>query len=380
MFLDWEPAQQKDYDDLLAAVRSRLGGASAAGPAGAFTRDDWRACGDLALLGLCVPVEYGGGGLGALDTAHLVEAFGRGCPNTGLVFAASAHLFACAVPVAAFGSVAMRERLLPGMCDGRLVAANAMTEREAGSDVSAMATRAVAEADGYRLTGEKSWVSNAPAADVVITYAVTDPSAGFLGITAFAVDRDTPGLSISEPLDKLGLDGCPAGRVTFEDCRVPATAVIGEPGQGSAIFQHSMGWERACLFAGYVGLMDRLLEDCVAHLRRRRQFGRRLADFQALSHRVAEMKLRLEGARWLLYRACFRLDRGEPATMEIALSKLAVSEAAVQSALDAVRLFGSRGYLTGEGPEQVLRDALPATLFSGTSEIQREFVARGVGL
>jgi clorobiocin biosynthesis protein CloN3 len=384
MFLDWDDAQRKEYEEMLAAVRRQF-----AGPADAATlrdglRDGWRRCGELGLLGLCVSPEYGGGGRSALDTAHLIEAFGRGCPDTGLVFAVGAHLFACALPVAAFASAEVRARLLPGMCAGTLIAANAMTEREAGSDVSALTTRAVRDGDHYVLNGEKSWASNAPAADVIVTYAVTDPGAGFLGSSAFVIERGTAGLVVEGPLAKMGLDTCPAGVVRFEDCRVPAGQRLGAEGQGGVVFQHSMAWERACLFAGYVGLMDRLLDRCVARARERRQFGRRIAEFQAVSHRIADMKLRLEAARLLLYRACFRLDRGAAATAESAadsaLSKLAISEAAVRSSLDAVQIFGARGYLTSEGIERALRDTVPATLFSGTSEIQRELIANGLGL
>jgi alkylation response protein AidB-like acyl-CoA dehydrogenase len=176
------------------------------------------------------------------------------------------------------------------------------------------------------------------------------------------------------------LGSCQAGSVRFAQCRVPAANLLGAPGQGGAVFQHSMAWERACLFAGYLGLMDRLVDRCVAYARERRQFGRRIAEFQAVSHPIAEMKLRLEAARLLLYRACFRLDSREYAPMDAALSKLAVSEAAVRAALDAMQVFGARGYLVDEGIEAALRDVVPARLFSGTSEIQRELIANGLGL
>ncbi|WP_405655830.1 acyl-CoA dehydrogenase family protein [Streptomyces sp. RK9] len=377
MFLDWQPDQAKEYDDMLSAVRERFSGGPTAD--GGF-RELWKHCGELGLLGLCVAAEHGGGGRSALDTAHLTEAFGRGCADTGLVFAASAHQFACAVPISVFASEELKARLLPAMCSGTSVAANAMTEPGAGSDVSAMTARAVRDGDAYVLDGVKSWASNAPEADVFVTYAVTDPTAGFLGVSAFVVERDTAGLVVEGPFDKMGLDTCAAGAVRFDGCRVPADHLLGFEGQGGAVFQHSMAWERACLFAGYIGLMDRLLEQCVAHARERRQFGHRIADFQAVSHRIADMKLRLEAGRLLLYRACFRLDRNEAEPMDSALSKLAISEAAVQAAIDAIQIFGSRGYLVGEGLEGVLRDVIPAKLFSGTSEIQHELIAKGLGL
>ena len=381
MHLSWTDVQQKAYDEMLAAASERLGDSSPYDrETPYFTRDEWRACGELGVLGLSVPTRYGGSGLGALETAHLVEAFGRACPNTGLVFATSAHLFACAMPIVAFATEEVRERLLPGMCSGELVATNAMTEDGAGSDVGRLSVTATLVDGGYVLSGEKSFASNAPAADVVVTYGTTDPSASFLGVTGFVVERSWPGVRVSEPFVKMGLDGCPAGRVAFDDVFVPESHVLGGPGMGGAIFQHSMGWERACLFAGWLGLMDRLIDDCVAHARTRRQFGRRIGEFQAVSHRIADMKVRAEAAKLMLYRACHLMDTGADATAAIAMSKLAVSEAAVATALDAVRVFGGRGYQRAGAVEAALRDSVPTTLFSGTSEIQRELVTKGLGL
>nr|WP_307815735.1 acyl-CoA dehydrogenase family protein [Streptomyces sp. 7-21] len=345
-----------------------------------FTPKAWRTLGQLGLLGACVPTEYGGGGLGALDTARQYEAFGEGCEDTGLVFAASAHLFACTVPVRDFATESVKSRYLPGLCSGDLVAGNAMTEEQAGSDVSRLAVTARAVDGGYVLEGEKSFVSNGPAADVFVAYATTDPDCGHLGQTAFLVPADARGVVTGEPFGKMGLRSTPASTVRFDGCFVPADHVLGVPGMGAAVFQHSMGWERACLFAGYLGMMARLVDRCAAHARQRRQFGQRLSSFQAVSHRIVDMRMRLESARLLLYRACWEMDQGQPARTSVALSKLAASEGAVACALDAVRVFGARGYLTDEGIEAELRDAVPSLLFSGTSEIQRELVAREMGL
>ncbi|HET8660525.1 MAG TPA: acyl-CoA dehydrogenase family protein [Micromonosporaceae bacterium] len=379
MRFGWAPEQQAAFDRTLAQVREVFGQAGSSDER-FYQREDWLRLGELGLLGLCVPARYGGAGLGALDTAVRVEALGRGCADTGLVFAASAHLFACAVPVATFGTEEVREKLLPGMCSGHLVAGNAMTEAQAGSDTSRLAVSATEVPAGFVLNGEKSFVTNGPAADVFVTYATTDPRAGHLGVTAFVVDRDTPGVSVGEPLAKMGLWSAPAGAVRFDDCLVPAERVLGQPGQGGAVFQHSMRWERACLFAGYVGLMDRLLDRCVEHARSRRQFGRRIGDFQSVANRIVAMKLRVDSARLLLYRACWEMDQGRESELSIALSKLAVSEGAVASALDAVALFGGNGYLRDHGIEAFLRDAVPSTIFSGTSDIQRILVARELGL
>ncbi|WP_225849137.1 acyl-CoA dehydrogenase family protein [Streptomyces sp. HPF1205] len=377
MDFSWSTQQRAAQSAVLEAVREAFDGRPGTD---FFTRGQWRTLGDLGLLGLCVPTEYGGQGLGALETAGMVEAFGRGCADTGLVFAASAHLFACTVPIADFGTDTVRTKLLPGLCSGDLVAGNAMTEAEAGSDVSRLAVTAERTDGGWLLSGEKSFVSNGPVADVYVTYATTDPWAGHLGVTGFVVERDTPGVTASEPFDKLGLLACPAGTVTFDRCFVPDEQVLGGEGMGGAIFQHSMGWERACLFAGYLGLMDRLIERCVEHARSRRQFGHRIGDFQAVAHRVVEMKLRLDSARLLLHRACWQMDQGEDSVLSVALSKLAVSEGALASAVDAVQIFGGRGYRRDQGIEAYLRDTVPSTIFSGTSDIQRLLIAKELGL
>ncbi|MEV7990164.1 acyl-CoA dehydrogenase family protein [Micromonospora sp. NPDC085948] len=375
MDFDLTAQQQARYDDVLAAVRARLG--TVREQAGSyFSRDDWKVAADIGLVGLCLPTDCGGGGLGALDTALCLEAFGRGCPDTGFVFSISAHLLACAVPVRDFGDSPTAERLLAGLASGELVAANAMTEDAAGSDVGQLAVTADRVGDDYILNGDKSFASNGPAADVFITYAVTNPSAGFLGITAFAVPAGTAGVEVGPPLGKLGLASCPASRVAFRGCRVPEAYRLGSEGQGSVIFQHSMAWERGCLFAAYLGLMERQLQQCTEHARRRRQFGRAIGDFQAISHRIIGMRQRLESSRLLLYRACWLLDGGRDHTTAVALAKIAVSEAAVANSIDAVQIFGGAGYLTATGVEQQLRDSIPATIFSGTNEIQREIIAR----
>ncbi|OIJ88233.1 acyl-CoA dehydrogenase family protein [Streptomyces colonosanans] len=378
MDFELSPIQRERYAGIGTAVAERFAEhETCTDPE--LVRLAWKDAASIGLTGLCLPEEYGGAGLGALDTALGLEAFGRSCSDMGLVFGVAAHLLSCAVTVSEFGTGEARE-LLAGMAAGDLIAGNAMTEDEAGSDVGRIRTTATRSGEQYLLEGEKSFVSNAPIADVFVTYAVTDPSAGFLGISAFAVPRELDGVVVGPPLPKMGLNGCLAARVRFEGCVVPAHYRLGAEGAGGAIFQQSMAWERGCLFAAYLGLMERQLAECVGRTTDRRQFGRKIAGFQAVSHRIARMRQRLESARLLLYRACWLLEQGRTDVSAIAMAKTAVSEAAVANSLDAMQLFGSAGYLAGAGIEEQLRDCLPTTIFSGTTEIQLELIARETGL
>jgi L-prolyl-PCP dehydrogenase len=345
-----------------------------------FSEREWRLCGELGLLGLCLPERYGGRGHDALTVARVVEGFARGCSDTGLVFSACAHLFACAMPIAEHGGDELKERVLPRLASGQSVGANAITEADAGSDVHALRSRAIHHAGRYLITGTKSFVTNGPVADCFLVYASTEPEHGYLGISAFLVDGNAPGLSRSECFDKLGLSGAPACELRLEDCPVDERDRVGPEGGGTAVFRSSMDWERACLFAQYLGVMERQLGDVVAFAKRRRQFGKALGRHQAIAHRAADMKLRLDAGRLLLHRACWMKAQGLESTLEVSLAKLAISEAAVQSGLDTIQIFGAQGVKTETGIATALCDAIPSTIFSGTSEIQRDLIARGLGL
>lgn len=377
----WTAGQEELFAGARAAgARIGRGSAQAHNGGRAFAREDWRACGELGLLGLCLPREHGGLGLDLLTTARVVEGFGEGCEDMGLLFSACAHLFACCVPIAESGSEELKRRLLPLLASGEWVGANAITEPEAGSDVLAMRTRARRDGDVYRLTGSKAYVTNGPLADVAVVYATTTPGAGYLSLGAFAVELTTPGVTRGEPLEKIGLQSSPVGSVYFDDCPVPVGNRLGAEGQGTVVFDRSMQHERACLFAAYLGGMQRQLARAIEFASSRRQFGRPIGKNQAISHRIANMKLRLEAARHLVYRACWSTDRGEDAALAVSLAKLAVSEAAVRSGIDAIQIHGGLGVIAGAGVDTGLRDAVPGTIFSGTSELQREIVAARLGL
>jgi alkylation response protein AidB-like acyl-CoA dehydrogenase len=345
-----------------------------------FGMEEWRMCGELGLLGSCVPKRYGGQGHDALTVARVVEGFARGCSDTGLVFSACAHLFACAMPIAEHADDELKERLLPRIAAGEWVAANAITEAEAGSDVFSLRSRAVRDGGRYVLNGAKTYVTNGPVADCFLVYATTEPAHGYLGISAFVVAAEAPGVVRGEHFGKLGLTGAPVCEVRFEDCLVDEADRVGPEGGGAAVFQSSMEWERACLFAQYLGVMDRQLEEVVAFVKRRRQFGKSIGRHQAIAHRAVDMKLRLDTGRLLLHRACWMKSQGVEATLEISLAKLAISEGAVRSGLDAIQIFGGLGIKTETGIASALCDAIPSTIFSGTSEIQRDVIARRLGL
>jgi clorobiocin biosynthesis protein CloN3 len=377
MDFDLSEAQRKRRDEVLAAVGGRMRNGT---DPSSFSRGEWSDVARIGMTGLCLPAEHGGGGLGALDTALCLEAFTEGGADTGLAFALGAHLLACGVPVRDFGADPAREELLGGMARGDLVAANAMTEDQAGSDIGSLATTVARDGDDYVLDGAKSFVSNAPAADVFIVYGTSDPASGFLGQTTLAVPRRLPGVAVGEPFAKMGLHACPAARVEFTGCRVPARYRLGAEGQGSVIFQQSMAWERSCLLAIYLGQMRRQVTDCVAHAKRRRQFGRPIGAFQAVSHRIATMIQRFEVAQLLLYRACWLLDEGRSDPAATAMAKLAVSDATIANSLDAVQIFGGSGYLAGAGIEAQLRDSVPSVVFSGTTDILREIIVNRAGI
>jgi L-prolyl-PCP dehydrogenase len=348
-------------------------------PAATF-RARWRAAAEQGLVAASVPARYGGGGLDAVTTTALIEALGEGCPDTGLVFSIAAHQFACLMPLAEYGTEDQKRHWLPALCSGEHIAAHAITEPGAGSDALGLRTRAREREDGsYLLNGGKTFITNAPVADVFLVQAVTTPGAGFFGLTSFLVPAGTSGLTVGPPELKAGLRGSPTAEVHFDDCPVPADHVLGAPGAGAGVFTSSMNWERTCLFAAYLGAMKRVLDSTVDHVRSREQFGVPIGSFQAVSHRVVDMMLRYESARLLLYKAASGLARGSDDTVAPALAKLAVSEAAVALGLDAVQLRGALGVIEGEA-EALLRDALPSRIFSGSNEIQRNNIARALGL
>lgn len=346
-----------------------------------FDRELWRKCAQIGIQGLPVPEEFGGSGVDTVTCAMALEALGYGCRDGGLVFALCAHLLACVVPVWQHGTPAQKERYLRGLCDGTLVGGHAITEPGSGSDTFAMRTRAERGEGGWRLFGTKTFISNAPESDVLIVFAMTDPGKGFHGgVTGFVLDRAAHGYRTTAKMEKMGLRTSPVGEVVLEELFVPDDAVLGKVGGGSAIFATAMDWERTLLVAAHLGTMQRLLETSIEYARTRTQFGQQIGKFQAVSHKIADMRAQLDAARLLTYHAAWRLARARSAALEAAITKLFVSESLLKSALDTVQLHGGYGFMTEFEVERALRDAVGSTIYSGTSEMQRNIIARWLGL
>jgi alkylation response protein AidB-like acyl-CoA dehydrogenase len=347
----------------------------------AFRRDLWQKCAALGVMGLPVPESYGGSGLDALTCAIALEALGYGTRDSGLVFSISAHLLACVVPIMVHGDDLLKQKYLPGLVDGSLIGMHAITEPGSGSDSFAMRSTARRDGADWILNGTKTFVSNGPVGDVCVTFALADSAKGYHGgVTAFVIDRGTTGFSSGQKFEKMGLRTSAVSELVLDDVRVSSEAVLGEVGGGAAVFATAMEWERVLLVAGHVGTMERLLDTCVAYARTRSQFGQPIGKFQAVAHKIADMKVRLEASRSLLYRTAWRLGRHRAISLDASIVKLFVSESLVQVALDAVQVHGGNGYMTEFEVERALRDAVGGTIYSGTSEMQRNLIARWLGL
>lgn len=347
---------------------------------GRFPHQAWKACAEFGLQGLPVPEEFGGRDADPVTTVAVMEGLGYGGRDNGVIFALNAQLWSVELPLLSFGTREQKQAYLPKLVSGELIGAHGATESESGSDVFGMQTRAAKEDDHYVLNGSKLYITNGPHADLVLVFATLDPKRGMAGICAFLVEKGTPGLVLSGDMDKMGLRTAPMGEVTLTDCEVPAENRLGPEGAGSAIFNSSMAWERSCILAAAIGAMRRQLETCVDYAKARRQFGQSIGKFESISNKIADMYMRMEAARLLVYQSAWLAKERKPAVLEAALAKLFTSEAWIQSSLDAIQLHGAYGYMKEAEIERELRDAVAGTIFSGTSEIQRVIVARMLGL
>jgi alkylation response protein AidB-like acyl-CoA dehydrogenase len=364
-----EFASRKVADGVIVRDRDRL-----------FSRELWDACAEFGLQGLIVPPEFDGAGHDLLSAIAVLEGIGSGALDNGLVFSVTAHIASCAGPLIEFGSDEQRQEWLPRLAEGSAIGATGVTEPDSGSNALGLETTATEDGTDWVLNGSKTFVTNAPIADLFVIYARTG-GAGFAGISCFLVPKEAEGLTVGPPIEKMGLRTSPMAQVFLEDCRVQASAVVGGIGSGAMVFNQTMDIERLLVMAPAIGVMERIIERCVTHARQRKAGSVAIGKHQSISHRIADMELDLEAARLLLYRAAWhRMHRGS-ATRESALAKLALSEAYVECCRNAVQVFGGYGYMVEYELERELRDALATTVYVGTSEIQRNLIAgmRGLG-
>jgi alkylation response protein AidB-like acyl-CoA dehydrogenase len=346
----------------------------------AFSRELWNRCAEFGVQGFSFPARYGGTQGDIVSAMLLMEGLGYGCRDAGLLFAINGQMWTVQMPIFMFGTDAQKDRYLSKLCGGEWIAGNGMTEPGSGSDAFSLTTTARRDGDGYVLNGNKIFCTNAPVADLFLVYATVDKRKGFFGVTVFLVERGTPGLTVGRDIDKMGLRTAPMAELAFEDCRVPAASRLGGEGNGAAIFESGMEWERGCILASVIGNMERQLETCTQYARDRHQFGKPIGKNQSVANKIVDMKVRLETSRLLIYNLATIKQQGRKATLEAAMAKLHLSECWVQSCLDAVQVHGAYGYTTEYEVERDLRDAVASRIYSGTSEIQRNIIARSMNL
>ncbi len=341
-----------------------------------FSRELWKKCADMDIFGLPIPGEYGGLGTDMPGIVSAMEGLGYGCIDNGLVFAINTQLWSCIIPILHFGTNAQKSKYLPLLRKGELIGGHAMTEPQTGSDAFGLQTQAKRVEGGYLLKGGKVFITNAPVADLMIVFARTAPEKKFMGVSAFIVEKDMKGVYFGKNIECMGLRTCPVGELSLDDCWVPDENRLGGEGAGAAIFNSEMEWERSCLFACHTGVMERLVEKCHSYAGRRLLSGTPIGAHQAISHTIADMKVRLELSRLIIYKIAWMKSCGKPAPLESAIAKLFVSESLVSTCREAVQIFGAYGYSEEYEIERDLRDSIASTIYSGSSEIQRTTIYR----
>lgn len=325
------------------------------------------------MLGIPFPEEYGGAGADTLSYIITVEELARVCAATAVIV--SAHTSLCAHPIYQFGTEEQKQRFLVPLAQGNRLGAFALTEPNAGTDAASIRTTATRQGDSYILNGNKIFITNGGVADIYIVLAKTDPSKGARGITAFIVEKGTPGFSFGKKEDKLGIRASSTTELIFQNCRIPVENRLGEEGEGFKIAMQTLDGGRIGIAAQAVGIAQACLDACLRYAKEREQFGKPIGSFQAIQWMLADMATQVEAARLLTYRAAWLKDNKQPFSKEAAMAKLYASEVAMQQAIKAVQIHGGYGYMKDYPVERFFRDAKITEIYEGTSEVQRMVIA-----
>lgn len=344
---------------------------------GHFSRELWDYFSSHGINGLSVSTEYYGKGYSALKTCVAFEALANGCKNNGLIFSSIAHLLASVVPIDRHGSDKLKQRYLEKLSTGKQIAANGITEVEAGSDVYKMSSTALVNSDTYILNGQKNYITNAPISDVLLLYVSTDPAKGFFGgISCFIVESDNYKIQITKAVDKMGLKSAQMGNINFKDLALNAENMVGKPGAGGMIFSESMMWERVVVSAMLIGQLERLFNQTIAYSKTRKLAERPLMDIQHVRHVLADVKMILYASKNMVYEAAYAIDiKSKEALSKSSAVKLFVSENTVNSIKQLQLIHGAYGYLVESDLEREYRDAYASLIYSGTSAIQRNIIS-----
>ncbi len=337
-----------------------------------FAWDNFRMMAGIGLFGLGIPPEYGGSGGDELSTALAVEEIARVCASTSDIL--DAHLSLCAAPINALGTEEQKKRFLPDLIAGKKVGAMAITESEAGSDLSRVQMTAVKDGDAYVLNGTKIFITNGDVCDIILVFA-TIPDLGNRGLTAFIVEAGTPGYSKGKKYDKLGMRAATNADQIFEDCRIPAANRVGEEGKGMRIFLELIDHGRIGIAAQALGIARGALERAIEYAKERQQFGAAIASYQSISWRLADIYTEIEAARLLLYQAAWLADNGHPFRIQVAMAKLYASELAMKATTLGIQVFGGYGYMMDSPMQRYFRDAKLTEIYEGTSEVQRMIIS-----
>lgn len=338
-----------------------------------FSYEMWQKISDFGLFGINVSEEYGGMEESFLTSAIAIEALGYGCKNNGFVFVVNNHIWVGLNMIYLYGSDFLKKKYLREMVEGKLIASIAITEADSGSDAFSMKSTAIEEEDAYILNGSKMFISNGTIADVFLVFAKTKKGEKE-SITGFVVEKNFPGVACGAEIEKMGLDSCPMCEVIFKNVRIPKENILGTAGNGKRILTAALEWERCYEFACHVGAMQRVLETSIRYANEREQFGRPIASYQAVTHKIADMRIRVELAKLLLYKIAWLKDQKKSAYLETSVFKVYVSESYIATCKDAMQIMGAYGYTKEYGIEREMRDALACSIYSGTNEIQRNTI------